>query len=211
MSDSIEVKVLNRSCGAGDVYAQNHLTDNPKAAIVSCEGACLKGEIARRAANLIAQELAPERTARICHGGAFMLNQGGMRELVEVAKQVIIVEGCPMGCGTRIARAAFPERDFDVVVANALYKGNDALFGTNELPNEEIQRLAKVVAEQIVADKLQDEPSESSGCDPKAMMAGMMANMGGEDCDPAALCKKMTKTTQAERAGTCCEPNEGCC
>jgi uncharacterized metal-binding protein len=150
MANSIEVKVLNRSCGAGDVYAAEQMKDKPKTAIVSCEGACLKGEIARRAANIVAHELAPEKVARICHGGAFMLDRGGMRELVEEAERAIVVEGCPMACGTRIAKAAFPDKEFEVVVANSLYEGDDSLFGVNELPDEEIDAMARKVALEIV-------------------------------------------------------------
>jgi hypothetical protein len=149
MSESIAVKVLNRTCSAGDTYAQIHLTTTPKIALTSCEGACLKGEIARRAANLIAHELAPDRAVRICHGGAFLLNQGGMRQLVAVAEQVIVVEGCPMACGSRVAKASFPERNFEVVVANTLYEGDETLFGVNETTDGYIGGRALEVAKHV--------------------------------------------------------------
>lgn len=151
MSHTLNVQVLNRGCAAGDAYAAKHDGGEPKAAVVSCEGACIKGEVARRAANLVAHDLAPERAVRICHGGGFLLTQGGMRKLVEVAEQVIVVDGCPLVCGTRLARAAFPEKSLDVVMANTLYEGNDALFGVNELSDEEITASARNVANQVVA------------------------------------------------------------
>lgn len=159
MSESITVKVLNQSCSAGDAYAQIHLTQVPKVALTSCEGACLKGEVARRAANLIAHELAPDRAVRICHGGAFLLNQGGMRQLVAVAEQVIVVEGCPMACGTRVAKAAFPERGFDVVVANTLYESDDTLFGVNEATDGYVRDRALEVARQVLSKYLNNEVS----------------------------------------------------
>ena len=40
-------------------------------AVMCCEGACLRGEVARQAANLLCHSLAPEQTVRICLGGAF--------------------------------------------------------------------------------------------------------------------------------------------
>lgn len=150
MNELMTVRVLNQSCSAGDNYAKHHLTEEPKAALVSCEGACLKGEVARRAANLIAHELAPDRATRICHGGAFLLNQGGMRKIVAVADQAIVVEGCPMACGSRIAKAAFPDRNFQVVVANSLYESDDTLFGTNEATDAYIRGKSLEVAEQIM-------------------------------------------------------------
>ena len=154
MSHTLNVQMLDRGCAAGDAYAAKHVTGEPKAAVVSCEGACIKGEVARRAANLVAHELAPKRSVRICHGGGFLLTQGGMRKLVEQAEQVIVVDGCPLVCGTRLARAAFPEKELDVVVANALYEGDDALFGVNELADKEINATVRDVANQIVAKHL---------------------------------------------------------
>ena len=154
MSHTINVQVLDRGCAAGDSYAAKHVTGEPKTAVVSCEGACIKGEVARRAANVIAHELAPKRAVRICHGGGFLLTQGGMRKLVEQAEQVIVVDGCPLVCGTRMAKAAFPEKKLDAIVANSLYEGDEALFGVNELADEEINAKARDVADQIVAKHL---------------------------------------------------------
>ena len=82
MTQTIQVKLTDQRCELGDAYAQKHLTTPPKVAVLSCEGMCLRGEIARRAANLIAHELAPNRTVRVCHGG-LLETSGGMRELVE--------------------------------------------------------------------------------------------------------------------------------
>ncbi len=171
MSESMNVRVLNQSCSAGDTYAKSHLTEEPKAALVSCEGACLKGEIARRAANLIAHELAPDRTARICHGGAFLLNQGGMRKIVVIADQAIVIEGCPMACGSRIAKAAFPDRDFQVVVANSLYEGDDTLFGTNEATDTYIREKSLKVADQVMAKYLADNASSEQCVEEKPCCA----------------------------------------
>lgn len=60
MAQTIQIKLTNKACQAGLLYAQKHLTTPPKDAVISCEGICLKGETARRAANLIAHRLAPE-------------------------------------------------------------------------------------------------------------------------------------------------------
>jgi len=159
MNHAIHVQVLDRGCAAGDAYAAHHFSETPKTAVVSCEGACLKGEIARRAANRIAHELAPEHAVRICHGGAFLLTQGGMRHLVEQASQVIVVDGCPLACGTRVAEAAFPEKQLDVVIANTLYEGDEAQFGVNECTEGEIEAKVQDVSDQIVARHLSGRPA----------------------------------------------------
>ncbi len=63
MTNTIQVRLTDQRCELGDAYAQKHWTIPPKIAVLSCEGMCLRGEVARRAANLIAHEL--NKTAKI--------------------------------------------------------------------------------------------------------------------------------------------------
>ena len=44
--------------------------------VMSCEGGCLRGEVARQAANMVCYDLLPESTARLCLGGAFTKDTG---------------------------------------------------------------------------------------------------------------------------------------
>lgn len=62
---------------------------------MSCEGACLRSEVARRAAYLLCHKLAPEKTMRLCLSGAFT-KDGGQRMLAENAPRLISIEGCFM-------------------------------------------------------------------------------------------------------------------
>jgi len=57
MVKTIQIELAERSCAAGLRYAQKQLSTPPKDAVICCEGMCLKGETARRAANLIAHNL----------------------------------------------------------------------------------------------------------------------------------------------------------
>lgn len=72
-------------------YAKKNSTNLTKIAIISCEGACARGEVSRRAANLISHKIAKENTVRICLGGAFT-KEGGQRELVRKADKAIAIE-----------------------------------------------------------------------------------------------------------------------
>ena len=74
-------------------------------AVMSCEGACLRGEVARRAANILCHSLAPEKTARICLGSAFTKDTG-QRALVRNAPRVIALEGCAINCSSRMMAGA---------------------------------------------------------------------------------------------------------
>src|SRR5512145_2439791 len=115
MVQTIEVQLTNQRCALGDAYAQKHLTTPPKIPLLSCEGMCLRGEISRCAANLLAHELAPESMVRICHGGLLEVG-GGMRELLQHADRVLVLDGCGLACGTRLLKAALPELQPTVVL-----------------------------------------------------------------------------------------------
>ncbi len=149
MPETIQIKLTNLACPAGVLYAQKHSTTPPKDALISCEGVCLKGETARRAANLIAHRLAPERTVRICHGGLLTV-AGGMKDLVERADRVLVLDGCGMACGTRIFKGIFPELKAEVVFTDKLFDFDGNLFGVDEMPEADINGNAKKVATQIV-------------------------------------------------------------
>jgi uncharacterized metal-binding protein len=150
MNDTLQVRLTNKACSAGLEYAQKQSAGPVKDAILCCEGMCLKGETARRAANLLGHRLVPEKTVRICHGG-LLEKTGGMRDLVQRANRVLILDGCPMACSTRLTKAAFPDIKPEVVFTDKMttYAGNP--FGIDEVPEEEIMANAQNVAHTLVS------------------------------------------------------------
>ena len=156
MSKTIEVKLTEKPCPLGEAYARKHSTTPPKTAVLSCEGMCLRGEIARRAANLITHALAPERTVRVCHGGLLEVG-GGMRHLVERADRVLMLDGCALACGTRLLKGAVPQVKPTVLFTDGLIEFDRSLFGVDEMPEEQIRAHARTVAEKIAAMPLRPE------------------------------------------------------
>jgi uncharacterized metal-binding protein len=120
--------------------------------VMSCEGACLRGEIARRASNLICHRLAPEKTVRLCLGGAFTKNTG-QRGLVRNGRRVIALEGCFLECSSRMMKGVIPDLKAEVIIADGLYEFDRSLFGIDEMPESEIadhaERVAKAVVERL--------------------------------------------------------------
>jgi uncharacterized metal-binding protein len=149
MAQMIQVKLAEQSCPAGIRYAEKQSTTPPKDAVLCCEGMCLKGETARRAANLIAHKLVPDRAVRICHGG-LLEAAGGMRDLVQRADRVLVLDGCGMACATRITKGAFPDLSPEVVFTDKLFEYDQDLFGVDEMPDAEINANAKQVATLII-------------------------------------------------------------
>ncbi|VVB59275.1 DGC domain protein [uncultured archaeon] len=101
--ETIKIEKTNNVCPMCENYAKKQASK--PIAIMCCEGACLRGEIARRAANMLCSSIAQNKTARICLGGAFTKDTG-QRNLVRNAKKVIALEGCFIKCSSRMMKGA---------------------------------------------------------------------------------------------------------
>jgi uncharacterized metal-binding protein len=154
MARTIEIVLAEKTCPAGIRYGEKQATTPPKDAVICCEGMCLKGETARRAANLVAHELVPDRAVRICHGGLLEV-AGGMKDLVQRAKRVLILDGCGMACATRLTRGALPYIEPEVVFTDKLFKYDQNLFGVDEMTDAEINANARQVAAWVVTEYFQ--------------------------------------------------------
>lgn len=117
-------------------------------AVICCEGACLRGEVARQAANILCHSFAPEKTARICLGGAFTKDTG-QRNLVKNAKRVIALEGCFIKCASRMMAGVVKKFNPQVIIADQLYDFDRNLFGSDAIPEQKIRAYAETVVRKI--------------------------------------------------------------
>jgi uncharacterized metal-binding protein len=143
----IAIRKTKASCSLCDDYARGHSAK--PIAVLSCEGACLRGEISRQTANIVCNQLAPERTVRICLGGAFTKDTG-QRALVRKAEKVVALEGCAIECASRMMRAVLPDRTIEVIHTDRLARFDKWLFEINALSHEDIVACAEEVARGIV-------------------------------------------------------------
>jgi uncharacterized metal-binding protein len=148
--ETIRIERMVGKCPACEEYAERNSTTPPKLAVMACEGACARGEVARRAANLVAHRLAPEKTVRICLGGAFTKDTG-QRNLVGRADRVIAIEGCFINCSSRMMAGVVPGLTPEIVRADLIYN-LDLPFGIDEVPDEMFTVYAYKVAERVVHD-----------------------------------------------------------
>lgn len=148
-SETIQIRKIEGACGLCEEYSEKNSTSPPKIAILSCEGACARGEVSRRAANLIAHTLAKEETVRICLGGAFTKNTG-QRNLVRRSEKSLAIEGCFVACASRMMQGVLPGWNPEVILADTLY--DESLpFGIDEVSDEKFNGYAQTVAEKVVA------------------------------------------------------------
>ena len=148
--ETVKIEKTQKICPMCEDYAQQHASK--PVAIMCCEGACIRGEIARRAANMLCHELVPEKTVRICLGGAFTKDTG-QRNLVRNAPRLIALDGCFIECSARMMKGAISGLDPEVIITDGLCDFDKSLFGIDEMTENEIKTCALQVAEKV-AEKL---------------------------------------------------------
>ena len=148
--ETVRIEKTENVCPMCEDYAKKRVSK--QVAVMCCEGACLRGEIARQAANIICYLLIPEKTVRICLGGAFTKDTG-QRNLVRNAKKVIAIEGCFIKCSSRMMNGVISKLNPEVIIADKLYDFDRNLFGIDEMPEDGIKAHAREVARKI-AEKL---------------------------------------------------------
>ena len=144
--ETVRIEKVQNVCPMCEDYAR-HQASKP-VVVMSCEGACLRGEIARQAANLLCHKLEREKTARLCLGGAFTKDTG-QRSLVRNGARVIAVEGCFLECSSRMMKGVIPGISPEVIVADRLYDFDRTLFGIDEMPEDQIKARSAEVAAKI--------------------------------------------------------------
>src|SRR6266581_8135114 len=141
--ETIMIQRTDRSCSLCEDYAAQQASK--PVVVMSCEGGCLRGEVARQAANILCFELEPEKTARLCLGGAFTKDTG-QRALVRNTTKLVAIEGCSIECATRMMKGVVPDIAPQVAIADKLCEFDTRLFGINEMPEEQIRQHAREVA-----------------------------------------------------------------
>ena len=157
MYETIKIEKVEKSCPACEEYSDENSTNPPKIAIMACEGACAKGEVARLAANIVAHRLARENTVRICLGGAFTKDTG-QRNLVRRATMTIAIEGCFISCSSRMMKGVLPGLRPEIVQADTLYE-TSLPFGIDEVSEEELRECAQIVANTVAREYINNTAS----------------------------------------------------
>ena len=180
MYETIKIEKVERSCPACEEYAQAHSTTMPKIAVMACEGACAKGEVARLAANIVAHKLARENTVRICLGGAFTKDTG-QRNLVRRANKTIAIEGCFISCSSRMMKGVLPGLRPEIVQADTLYE-KSLPFGINEVPEEELRECAHIVANTVAIEHINNSALTGEKASKKEFTCAPAKNIKSSCC-----------------------------
>ncbi len=144
---SIEVEGTENRCPIGETVGNRNIAEG-KIPVLSCEGACIRGEIARLAANMVAKE---EPFARACHGELLSVPDSAMAQWVKKADKVVLIDGCFLRCHGRILEGLLRKENIVQFDALSVYKKYTDVFDIDDVPEEERKEVAKQVADRVLA------------------------------------------------------------
>ena len=150
---SVKVAGVKGFCPAGEVYAKQQM-EKKTIPVLSCEGPCIRGEIARLAANYVTQEI--PSLARACHAETFFVPHSSMAQWVKAAEKSVMIDGCFLKCHGRVLKDLVGEEKMIQIDALPFYKKYTDIFLMDDVPEDERKATARQVADKIIAKLKQD-------------------------------------------------------
>ncbi len=144
---NLSVPMTNGICPAGE-KAVSVFINEVRIPVLSCEGPCIRGEIARLAANTVAKA---DGFARACHGEVFTVPNSAMAKWVKGSEKVLVIDGCFLKCHGRVLRTIVDEKSLVEFDALSFYRKYTELFEIDSVPEEERKSTAGEVADKILA------------------------------------------------------------
>ena len=143
---TLKVESTKGRCPIGETVGNENM-DQGNIPVFSCEGACIRGEIARQAANMVARQ---DPYRRGCHGELFAVPHSAMAEWAKAASKSIVIDGCFLRCHGRIMRGLIGEDRLIEFDALSHYKKYTDIFDIDGVPERERVETAREVADWVV-------------------------------------------------------------
>lgn len=144
---TLEVEGVKGYCPAGEKYAQQMAAEK-KIPVLSCEGPCIRGEIARLTANLVSKEL--PNFARACHAETFLVPHSAMARWVKGAEKAVMIDGCFLRCHGRVLNKLIGSDKVMQFDALPFYKKYTDVFSMDDVPEPERNAVARQVADILI-------------------------------------------------------------
>lgn len=157
-SFTLRVTETDKRCSIGEKTGEQNIKEG-RIPVLSCEGACIKGEIARLAANMVAEE---KPYSRACHGELLSIPGSAMASWTEAAKEVVLIDGCFIRCHGRILEnMTIGEKlvEFDALKIHRKYAN---IFDIDAVPEADRIEAAREVADHVLEElSLREEEAAS--------------------------------------------------
>jgi uncharacterized metal-binding protein len=133
------------SCPIGEITGKKNMSES-KIPVLSCEGPCIRGEIARLAANIVSKE---EGYGRGCHGELITVTESAIAQWIKGAEKVVLIDGCFLRCHGRIIENILDNKKLIQFDALSHYKKYTDIFDYDDVPEEERKEVAQSVADWV--------------------------------------------------------------
>ena len=143
---SITISPTSDKCAIGEKIGAQNIKDK-SIPVVSCEGGCIRGEIARLAANDVSK-VKPFK--RGCHGELFTVPDSQIALWMKTAEKVVCIDGCFLKCHSRVLENIIDPSRLAVFDALSHYKRFTDVFEIDDVPEEERKETAKKVSEWVI-------------------------------------------------------------
>jgi hypothetical protein len=144
---SIDVQTTENKCPIGETIGNRNIAEG-KIPVLSCEGGCIRGEIARLAANMVSKEAG---FARGCHGELITVPDSAIAQWIRGAEKVVLIDGCFLSCHGRILEGLLKKDQLVQFDALKVYKKYTDVFDIDEVPEAERKEAARQVANSLLA------------------------------------------------------------
>jgi uncharacterized metal-binding protein len=155
---TIKFQSTEGRCPIGETVGKQNISDK-KIPVLSCEGGCIRGEIARLAANIVAKE---EGFARGCHGEFITVPDSAIAQWMRSAKKVVLIDGCFLRCHGRIMENLLDDNQLIQFDALKVYKKYTDCFDIDEVSDAERKSAANKVANHVLSELEKDPPMEAT-------------------------------------------------
>lgn len=143
---NLQVGGVKGVCPAGDSWAEQKILLK-KIPVLACESVCIRGEIARKVANLVGNESLFERA---CCAEAFFVPHSAMRRWLIEADKIVMVNGCFLKCMGRVLDNLVDRDKIIHIDALQYYNKYCDIFFMEDVPEVDQIETARQVAEQIL-------------------------------------------------------------
>ncbi len=150
---SLNISEVKGICPAGELFAKQNIADK-KTPVLTCEGPCIRGEIARLVGNIVTEE-APEYS-RCCYAETFLVPHSTMTAWVKGAERVVVIDGCFLKCIGRITENVIDKEKMIHIDTNPMHKKYSDVFLYTDVPEKERKEVARQVADRVM-EKLSKE------------------------------------------------------
>ena len=157
-SFTLDVDGITGSCPSGEKWAEENI-ERKAIPVLSCEGPCIRGEIARLAANIVARD---EPYARACYAETALVPHSAMARWVRQADKIVMIDGCFLRCIGRLMNNLANREAIIHIDALTLHKKYSKVFHMDDVPESERNETAQLTADGIRA-LLKNEQTTAPG------------------------------------------------